>query len=165
MYCSDCHGNDQQTSATVPQGPHGSTAKYMLTGSGKYWPANASGSLWSLDDIVNNKSNWQNDLFCANCHPMFDGLQFSDNVHGATQHQGADVKCITCHVTVPHGSKRSRLIGYASDVQPYNYSGADTYDKLVITGFQKAGGPTSYQKSNCSMDNVCHGTQIGIYEP
>ena len=166
MYCSDCHGNDQPTSTNVPAGPHGSNRKFMLTGSGKYWPKHAfDDSLWSLNDIVSNRNNWQNDLFCVNCHPMFDGLQFMNNAHRATQHQGSDVKCITCHVTVPHGSKRSRLIGYASDVQPYNYSGNGTYDRLVITGFQKAADPFSYQISSCSMNNVCHGTQIGIYEP
>lgn len=165
MYCSDCHGNDQPVSSTIPQGPHGSNSKFMLTGNGKYWPANAFGGLWSLDDIANNRNNWQNDLFCANCHPMATAGQFANNVHSSVNHQGADVKCVTCHVAVPHGAKRSRLIGYASDVPPYNYPGVGTYDHLVITGFQKASGPLSYFKANCSSNGICHGTQTGIYEP
>lgn len=165
MYCSDCHGNDQQTSATSPQGPHGSDSRFMLTGRAKYWPTNAFGTLWSLDDIKNNGNNWQNDLSCVNCHPMFDGINFTNNVHNEINHHGVDVKCITCHVAVPHGSKRSRLIGYESDVQPYNYSGPGVYDKLVITGFQKSTGPFSYVEANCSMNGVCHGVQSGFYEP
>ena len=35
MYCSDCHGNDEQASSIVPQGPHGSNSKFMLTGTAK----------------------------------------------------------------------------------------------------------------------------------
>jgi predicted CXXCH cytochrome family protein len=166
MYCSDCHGNDQQTSQSVPQGPHGSNRKFMLAGTGMYWPKNAfNDSLWSLADIVNNRNNWQHDLFCVNCHQMTNGLSFANNVHNSLNHQSSDVKCITCHVTVPHGSKRSRLIGYASDVQPYNYLGPGQFEKLVIVGFQKAIGPTSYLVNNCSMNGVCHGSQTGFYEP
>ena len=165
MYCSDCHGNDESVSSTVPQGTHGSNSKFMLTGRGKYWPTNAFGTLWSLDDIKSTNNNWQNDLFCVNCHSMTSGVQFVNNVHNEADHQGASVKCITCHVAVPHGAKRSRLIGYASDVSPYNYNGAGVYDKLVITGFQKAADPSFYQKENCSMNGVCHGAQFGSYEP
>jgi predicted CXXCH cytochrome family protein len=167
MYCSDCHGNDESVSSTVPQGPHGSNAKFMLTGRGKYWPSKPppDGTLWSLADVKNNATNWQNDLFCANCHTLYNGVSFQNNVHSALQHQDPSVKCITCHVTVPHGSKRSRLIGYANDVAPYNYSGIGLYDKLVITGFQKSTtGPLNYFESNCSMVGTCHGTQIGSYE-
>jgi len=165
MYCSDCHGNDQPTSATVPQGPHGANSRFMLTGRGKFWPTNALGTLWSLDDIKNGKNNWQNDLFCANCHTMTTGVSFLNNVHESANHQGAQVKCITCHVAVPHGAKRSRLIGYASDQVPYNYGGAVQFENLVIVGFQKAIDPFQYQKENCSMNGVCHGTQFGTYEP
>lgn len=165
MYCSNCHGNDQATSNLIPQGPHGSNRKFMLTGSAGYWPANGFGNLWSLNDVKNNMNNWQNDLFCSNCHPVYSEGNFKNNVHNKSEHQNNDVKCITCHVTVPHGSKRSRLIGYASDVAPYNYLGMGGFEKLVIVGFQKAISPNNYEKGNCSMNGVCHGTQTGIYEP
>jgi predicted CXXCH cytochrome family protein len=151
MYCSDCHGNDQPTSATTPQGPHGSTAKYMLTGNAKYWPLNPSNQPWSLNDIKTNV-NWQNDLFCANCHPMYSNGLFLNNVHTAAEHQTPDVKCVTCHVAIPHGAPHARLIGYASDPSPYNFNGAS----LVIASFQKAAGPTLYTSANCSMNGVCH---------
>jgi predicted CXXCH cytochrome family protein len=164
MYCSDCHGNDQSTSSSNPQGPHGANSRFMLTGARKFWPTNASGDLWSLADIKNNQNNWQNDLFCANCHTMANGGFFANNVHDDMAHQGAQIKCITCHVVVPHGAKRSRLIGYESDLAPYNNLGPGTYDKLVITGFQKAIDPRSYTEQNCSMTGVCHGAQAGAYE-
>lgn len=165
MYCSDCHGNDQAVSITTPQGPHGSNSRFMLTGDAKYWPTNSSGTLWSLNDIRRNLNNWQNDMFCVNCHPMVRGGEFVNNVHEESDHQGSQVKCITCHVVVPHGARRSRLIGYDTDVAPYNYLGTGTYERLVIEGFYKATGPRSYDKENCSMTGVCHGSESGPYEP
>jgi len=137
----------------------------MLAGNAKLWPVNAFNQLWSLADIKNNTNNWQNDLFCVNCHPMSPAGIFPNNVHDKPEHQLASVKCITCHVTVPHGAKRSRLIGYDTDIPPYNYNGTGTYEKLVITGFQKGATPFSYQLQSCSMNTVCHGTQFGAYEP
>jgi hypothetical protein len=166
MYCGDCHGNDEETSPGAPQGPHGSQARFMLTGRGKYWPEHASGELWSLDDIRRNNHNWQNDLFCANCHILAEGGVFLNNVHEVSVHQRNQVRCVTCHVAVPHGSKRSRLIGYSSDLAPYNHPGAGTLDRLVITGFRKAaGGPQSYQRSDCATLPGCHGPQPGPFEP
>jgi predicted CXXCH cytochrome family protein len=165
MYCSDCHGNDEATSTNVPQGPHGSSQKSMLTGTGQYWPEAPGGALWTLADVRDNAKEWDTKLFCANCHPMKSGSDFLNNVHAKDDHQAADVTCITCHVAVPHGAKRSRLIGYASDVPPYNYNGVNPYDKLVVTGFQKASGPTAYIKEDCTMVGVCHGVQTGAYEP
>lgn len=165
MYCSDCHGNDQATSATVPQGPHGSSAKFMLTGTAKYWPVNASGVLWTLNDLRNNQNSWSTNLFCVNCHPLYTGGTFKNNVHSTSNHQGTGIKCVACHVTIPHGAKRSRLIGYRTDVAPYNYNGAGQYEKLVISGFRKASGPNNYSESNCTFTSGCHGTQSGTFEP
>lgn len=164
MYCSDCHGPDQQVSASVPAGPHGSDFKYMLTGRGKYWPTNAGGELWSLNDVNKGLNNWQNDLFCANCHPMMTGNRYFNEVHEKNQHTREDVKCVTCHVVVPHGSKRSRLIGYASDPAPYNYLGVGALDRLVIEGFAKSPDPYNYDRNNCTMTGICHGTRVGVYE-
>ncbi|MFI5253439.1 MAG: cytochrome c3 family protein [Bacteroidota bacterium] len=164
MYCSDCHGNNDQTSATAPQGPHGSNAKFILTGAGKYWPTNRLDSLWTLDDIRYNRNNWSTDLFCANCHTMYNGLSFLNNAHDTNKHKDMNMRCITCHVVVPHGSQRSRLIGYASDVAPYNYIGPG-FDQLMIIGFQKAAISTGYTVSSCSTNNpACHGVQTQVYE-
>lgn len=165
MYCSDCHGNDEQTSAIVPQGPHGADSRFMLTGRGTFWPTNQAGIPWSLNDLRNNQNSWQTDLFCANCHVLFDGGNFKNNVHAESHHQGAVVRCITCHVAVPHGARRSRLIGYESDPAPYNYMGPGQYDRLVINGFIKANGPFNYREESCSMQSVCHGPGNGRYEP
>lgn len=165
MYCSDCHGNDQATSTTVAQGPHGSNYKYMLTGTAKYWPTNASGTLWSLNDMRSNLNSWSTNLFCVNCHPLHSGGQWKNNVHERDDHQGSNIYCITCHVVVPHGTKRSRLIGYATDPSPYNYNGGATYAKLAVSGFRKASGPFDYSENNCTFNSVCHGNQSNTFDP
>jgi hypothetical protein len=67
-------------------------------------------------------------------------------------------------VVVPHGAKRSRLIGYASEPAPWNWNGAANYAKLRITGFRKY-SRNSYVKDGCNFpNNVCHGPQSGTFE-
>jgi len=154
MYCSDCHGADDE--ATSAKGPHGSSRLYMLKGTGQYWPANASSTLWQWDII-------SDDLFCRNCHPLT-GDSDSFNEHGRAQHEKP---CIWCHVAVPHGSQRSRLIGYSSEPSPYNYSSS-----LVYNGFKKAASFVDYIDDNCYSTHAdCtsrHTDQsgsIGAYDP
>ena len=154
MYCSDCHGADSENS-TDPKGPHGATYKYMLKGTGKYWPASSSSTLFSLNDIKNNQNNWSTELFCVNCHPMYSGGTWYSKSHNEHEDRqlGPDNKmsCVYCHVAVPHGSDKGRLIGYSTDPAPYNYS-----NRLRITSFTKANGPNAYQKNNCSTVTGCH---------
>ncbi len=141
MYCSDCHGADDEASGGA-KGPHGSNKKFMLKGPAKYWPTKSDGStLWDLGDFGSAEAGA--DLFCTNCHQN----DRVNNVHQQYRSRGGhEFTCVTCHVAVSHGSKRSRLIGYASDPEPYNYNG----NSLKITGFKKAAGPTGYG-SNCSV--------------
>ena len=52
---------------------------------------------------------------------------------------------MACHTPVPHGSPRSRLIGYITESAPYTVSiGGKTFP--VISGFKKASGPGEYGK-------------------
>lgn len=140
MYCSDCHGTDNETSGD-PKGPHGSSYKYLLKGTGRYWPTKADGTtLWKL----NTTDAQDNNLFCRNCHPIYSG-GWKNNVHSKGGHSGR--ACVTCHIAIPHGGKRSRLIGYnnADTPSPYNYGG----NSLQITQFKKASGPNNYSYSSC----------------
>jgi hypothetical protein len=132
MYCSDCHGADDE--ATSAKGPHGSSRKYMLKGTGQYWPTNASSTLWEWGNVTD-------DLFCRNCHPLT-GDSDSMNEHDRGNH---DIPCVECHVAVPHGSQRSRLIGYTTEVAPYNYNG----NSLVWTGFRKTTYNNYDEAVNC----------------
>jgi len=145
MYCSDCHGADDE--ATSSKGPHGSSRKYMLKGTGQYWPTDPSGTLWEWGSITD-------DLFCRNCHPLT-GDTDSWTDHDRAAHGDP---CVYCHVAVPHGSQRSRLIGYNTEVAPYNYNG----NSLEWTGFRK----TTYNNydENVNCEAVCrsaHGVSPG----
>ncbi len=149
MYCSDCHGTDNEASGD-PKGPHGSSYKYLLKGPGKYWPLNASGVLYTYNNADAN-------LFCANCHVLS-----GTNAH--TGNNGMKVaNCVACHAAVPHGWKRSRLIAYAGETSPYNYGG----NSAVLQGVYKVSG--NYSKNNCYSTNAAcssgHGTSSPPYDP
>ncbi len=150
MYCSDCHGADNET-AGDPKGPHGANVKYMLKGTNKYWPTKSDyATMWTLNDV---RSGGGSGLFCLNCHPIYGGGAYSgffNYVHSRSDHY--NYSCVTCHIVIPHGGKRSRLIGYnnADTPSPYNYGG----NSLRITQFKKT-SPGSYAKSNCQAS--CYG--------
>lgn len=162
MTCTDCHASDVPSD---PKGPHGSAANKLLAGPRRFWPTNATGGLWSLDDVKNNKNGWSSNLFCVNCHPLYTNGAWTNNVHERSNHQRSNIYCVTCHIVVPHGGKRSRMIGYASEAKPYNYGGTGTYDKLVIDGFRKASSRTGYSDTNCnSRASGCHSSS-GTFDP
>lgn len=145
MYCSDCHG--EEDAVLEPAGPHGSSVKYMLKGTGKYWPTKSSGTLW----LLNPTDAADPDLFCNNCHVVYPpDDNWTNVVHEASSHHERNIPCVGCHVAVPHGSKRSRLIGYASDPAPYNYGG----NTNLILGFRKAATPFGYEEQDCQT--TCH---------
>lgn len=170
MACSDCHGSDV---ASDPQGPHGSSGPRLLKGPAKFWPVNASGNLWALNDVKDNANNWSRDLFCVNCHPLSSKGEWKNNAHknheGKTLSDGKGMRCIFCHTAVPHGSQRGRLIGYAADLPPYNYNGPSDLDRPQLSGFKKASGPNNYTQLNCYSTTVSchdkHGVNNGSYDP
>ncbi|HAK59065.1 MAG TPA: hypothetical protein DCO77_01610, partial [Nitrospiraceae bacterium] len=159
MYCSDCHGND----AASPVGPHGSNNRSLLKG-GTY-PLNGSGVLWSLNDFNVAAGTGPAGLLCLDCHPMMTGANtWANNVHdvhysyytNSGTPAGSNITCVVCHTGRPHGARRSRLIVYSSENQPYDYDGAGTAAG-VVNGFIKAAGPTSYGTGNCSTLAVIPG--------
>jgi predicted CXXCH cytochrome family protein len=166
MYCSDCHGED---TAGEPKGTHGSSIARMKKGTGKYWPKNSAGAFYTLGNKNANDSHLAG-LFCRNCHPLRSATAntWYNNVH--QEHSGAqlgNVACVACHSVVPHGTKRSRLIGYASEPAPYNAGGAGAYEKLVLSGFKKAASRTGYSKSNCysTASGCTTHNNAGGYDP
>ncbi len=154
MYCSDCHGADNEDSGD-PKGPHGSSYNFMLKGPNKYWPTKPDGTLFSTGDIQTDGN--VPDLFCANCHNLnYPHKQWSWRM------ARFDIACVECHVAVPHGSPVSRLIGYTNFPEPYNYNHNGT-KQLVIKGYKKANPSTNTSASNVYAPGCgggrCHGGQ------
>jgi len=137
MYCSDCHGD---TDSNKPDGPHGSSNKYLLKWGS--WPTQADGTtLWKLSDLSNSG------IFCKLCHTLSGSntgggnwghflwssstdSSGGNNVHTQSYHY--NFPCVYCHSAVPHGSKHQRLIAYASDPAPYNYNGQAKVTKFTF---------------------------------
>ncbi|WP_457625721.1 cytochrome c3 family protein [Persephonella sp.] len=172
MYCSDCHGNDNETAN--PKGPHGSQAKFMLKGPNKNWPADENGRLYKVGDIFGTSSDGgtTDGLFCVNCHNLENAEvhQFKGNggccggMGGGGMGGGfADFPCVYCHVAVPHGSPVSRLIGYDNFPEPYNYMG----NSLKLDGFVKNNVLQKWDASSNSSTCRCHrmGMGGGNYDP
>lgn len=161
MSCSDCHNTDAASPAA--QGPHGSAMKFMLAGTNKYWPENASGTAYTLGNNPTNNT-FLAGLFCLNCHPMFTGGTNSttnwagNNVHW--EHSGpqlGNVNCYRCHIIIPHGGKVSRLIATNTTGLPARYAYSNTQSNVYVTQFKKAAGPGSYDTPNCNTSCNGHG--------
>jgi predicted CXXCH cytochrome family protein len=134
MYCTDCHGNNEATSATVPQGAHGSSNAYMLR---------FASATWSTTAPTLSSPNG----FCFNCHSA-STIRSTNRVHGVGNHQSRP--CQACHAATPHGSFRPALIALTTDPQPYN-NGASR-----LVAFTQASTPSGYQMSNCTTASGCH---------
>lgn len=206
MYCSDCHGTEN---TSTPQGPHGSGNIFMLKGEGgasnnyAFWPreaANGTGNYFTLKRLRDNTNTSQSKLLCKKCHNVYPGgsytnksvggfynyvhdkhydKEFANDYGGFSRSTAGDVPCVACHSPIPHGSARSRLIGYITDPAPYTISiSGDTFP--VISGFKKGSGPgeydwnngnePGYDKENCYINSsICgshsnQGGSVGGYE-
>jgi predicted CXXCH cytochrome family protein len=113
--CSGCH----TYSAGNAKGPHGSTVRMIID--------SAYTGVWQSAELGDTN------MICAKCHENIDN---ANDAHGESDHSGSDGRCIACHIKVPHGWKRPRMLGYTTDPEPYrslnltgitakNYSGGN----------------------------------------
>ncbi len=157
MYCTDCHGADSE-STVDPKGPHGSTHKFMLKGPNTNWPTKPDGTLYTTGDV---KAGTTQGLFCTNCHDLTQA-----QVHMLTWPGPMySIACVECHVAVPHGSPISRLIGYETMPEPYNYNYNGVL-QLKMRGFKwntTISNRDVYAPS-CGGGGRCHNTNAGGYD-
>ncbi|SNZ11270.1 doubled CXXCH domain-containing protein [Persephonella hydrogeniphila] len=144
MYCTDCHGADAEDGVD-PRGPHGSTHKFMLKGPNTNWPTKTDGTLYTTGDV---KDGTTDGLFCTNCHDLTQA-----DPHMITRPMAMySIACVECHVAVPHGSPISRLIGYRTMPEPYNYNYNGTL-MLKLDGF--VWNTVVQRRDAYSTDNNC----------
>ncbi|MFN8526070.1 MAG: cytochrome c3 family protein [Chloroflexota bacterium] len=152
LVCSDCHGSESQTG---PTGPHGSNNPWILRGA------------WNRTVGTDGNQN----ALCFSCHaynvyssnasrdnPSVTGFSGEGkNLHAAMvgarnkAFGDAPITCMDCHVAIPHGWKRSRLIGFTGDGAPYinrPYSGGLT----TIDTWQESGQWT-FDSCGTAMDS------------
>jgi hypothetical protein len=164
MSCSDCHA----TNSTGAKGPHGSSIKWMLTGTNKAWPytaasANGTGSgTYFRIATYNTNAGTDNGLFCLNCHVITasNGWHSNSNLTGG-QHGGSatgPAVCVNCHIRVPHGGKISRLLQTTNVPARYRASGTSSSTSL----YTKWGSSTVNIKGT-SMSSSYFGSSCGTH--
>jgi len=123
--CSGCHGD----SGTDARGPHGSSMPYMIDSA--YTTSWETAQLGTLSTLI-----------CSKCHNSnYDNM---NGTHGESDHSGSDGRCIACHVRIPHGWKRPRLLGYTTDPAPYR--------SLNLTGITlKSYTYNNWNESDCGQ--------------
>jgi predicted CxxxxCH...CXXCH cytochrome family protein len=158
MTCSDCHGR----AGTGAMGPHGSSVRWMLTGTNQAWPftttagnGTSSGTPWLLGTATTGTA--PNKLFCLNCHVVTATNGVHDAVASSGEHTSwantARAACISCHIRVPHGAKTSRLLrlGTAAVLGRYapdgNGNEVGTSTQQVISKYTK-GTQTSNRRGS-----------------
>jgi predicted CxxxxCH...CXXCH cytochrome family protein len=92
MTCTDCH---ESNNAADPNGPHGSTASFILKG---------PNTTWSASVVLG--SSIPAGTFCLNCHQStFTNSRFTG--HSRSDHF---IPCFNCHAAVPHGGPRPGML-------------------------------------------------------
>jgi predicted CxxxxCH...CXXCH cytochrome family protein len=152
MNCTDCHATDSAAS----KGPHGSTVKWMLTGTNKNWPytsaANNGKSSGTLLTGTGSSSTLPNGgaVFCLNCHVWGGGGA------GHTRGDHSGLSCVGCHIRVPHGGKGMRLTTGTNAPARYKPDGVTNSAPGLLGINRPASGVQSSENaclSTCSHHN------------
>ncbi len=160
LTCTDCHTNTQ-TSATQASGPHGSSAQWIIDpGYADAWRTTY------LSATANGMSNATN--ICAKCHDLNGptNATWSNTAHARTQHQtNTRGLCNNCHIGVPHGWKRPRLLGYTGDGTYATRAG--TLSQIDFGGYTTSGGSVQWVSSDCyaSGCGAQHQAAVSPYWP
>jgi len=158
LTCTDCHTN----STADAKGPHGSSAQWIIDPAySQNWeragldPSRTYGIGYKATSgsAVTDGSQ----VICAKCHDLNGtGAQYSNTAHSRNAHYitNSDEKfCITCHIQIPHGWKRPRLLGYADDPAQYattgNGGGAYPLDGIQVTSHSVVGGVAQWNCTDC----------------
>ena len=111
--CTDCHTS---AGAGAARGPHGSSVKWMIDPD---YPVD-----WEYGRLDFRQANGMTPgIICNKCHKIFDGdngaPHGADGIATRNIHSVYSYSCTGCHIRIPHGWKRPRLITYATDQPPY----------------------------------------------
>lgn len=125
MTCESCHTYDK----TKAVGPHGGQVKVNIDPAypnpyradpTKTESNNAQLSDKSPTGMSMSKGGSQRaGIICEKCHDLYDGSRWSNQVHDDHTRGNEGGYCTFCHVAVPHGWDRPRLMGYTTDPEPY----------------------------------------------
>ncbi|MBC7266690.1 MAG: cytochrome c3 family protein [Coriobacteriia bacterium] len=148
MTCTECHTN----STASAKGPHGSSVSWLLD------PAYPTD--WKTAYLSNTSNGMSSTtIICAKCHDL-NGPSgaWSNNVHSAGDHQGSFNRggCVLCHIKIPHGWKRPRLLVRVD--ADGAYAGSTTgLTRIGTANITLNAGQANWNKNNCSTNCGEHG--------
>jgi hypothetical protein len=154
MTCTDCHTGGTTTNA---YGPHGSTAKWMLDPAypGDWTNSYLTGSAATQGmTLVSGQK-----IICAKCHTLYTTTYVNGAHGGDSGHRSSSVTCIKCHIAIPHGWKRPRLlVSGTMDSAPYKDPRLTTTNGLngvssTKTHTLNSSGVPSWSESDCYACN------------
>jgi len=133
--CSDCHTGG---SATQAKGPHGSTTRFLID------PTFSTD--WKTVTYTNRASAT---FLCNKCH----SVGSSNSAHSQGDH--SNYLCVRCHIAIPHGWKRPRLLLSTArgDAAPYLASGqtaSNSLNGIISTANHTGTTSITWSKANCS---------------
>jgi predicted CxxxxCH...CXXCH cytochrome family protein len=149
MTCTDCH---ESNSTADPNGPHGSSAGFILKGPNTTWSSSVA-----IQGSTPGPAGMPSGTFCANCHSStFANSRFPSHTNGSH-----NVSCMTCHVRIPHGSGHRGLlvsVGTANTAEGQVFTDSAPYvqgARLGIYSYPASG--TNWGNSNCGCGSVSAG--------
>ncbi len=154
MTCTDCHESD---TTTDPNGPHGSTASFLLRGPNTTWNGT----------VTTTSTGMPAGTFCANCHNAnMQNSRFASNQHyNRSDHR---VACWNCHAAIPHGGPRPGMLvasaGASTNVggviagwdQAAPYWGLGTSNNKLYLNSYPASNTANWARSNCGCNGTGH---------
>jgi len=153
MSCDSCH------TYSGAEGPHGATMKINIdpaypnpfkvtTGSQSFTAQLSPNSPTGMS--MTEKGSSPAGIICEKCHDLR-GSSWSNVVHKEHDDRGIEGGyCNQCHVGIPHGWGRPRLIGYTSDPSAYATWAGTGRDGGGVTRISlKSYSPSNWNKSDC----------------
>ncbi len=156
MTCTACHTENAAGSA---KGPHGSTYEWIIAP----WGAKTTITDYESATLLAYNATtapdcMTADVICAKCHTNLTGTG-ANRAHAENAHWGVgDGECIDCHIKIPHGWKRPRLLGYSTDPLPYRSTGLSGIELMTYT----TGGPG---ENDCSGGGCGQHSNAGVIWP
>jgi hypothetical protein len=126
MHCSDCHGQESSwTAGTGPtantvQGPHGSSNPFLLRG------------VWDDNVTLSNVNSSTPRKLCGTCHQPKTGNSNGGsglNTNHVPDGDMSSIKCMVCHIAVPHGWKNKAFLVNLNCVGKEGGETSDCVDK------------------------------------
>lgn len=150
LTCTSCHTSENAGDA---KGPHGSTVQWLIDPN---YPTD-----WKASYLVANsrdQDGMNGQPICQKCHDLYNAAGVVGNsAHSRPARHGnsSSIPCITCHIKVPHGWKRPRLLGYRGDdpaYATYNPTGALSEIRANDSHTRDTNGTAQWDSGDCSTD-------------